>query len=276
MLGMDVNAVNEYGQTGLYIAAWRGHKKEVELLLFFGADPDVMAHGHSTAASAARLRNQVSILEILPFSKVRRAGPSFPTHAELSISESTMQLLIPIDSNHPGAGACLIDGAFSDTFLTSLVQLWKTLPASLSDRKKQKNVEQCSDRHYFCDAESLVTSILETSIQQNFHKPVTVFPHMRFLNYRHEGSELAPHVDLCRVDTDSGQRSTHTFILYLHSCEEGGETVLLKELTSFDGTMAIVKPKYGRLLLFPHLCPHMGAPVVHVPKLLLRGEVHLN
>ena len=104
---------------------------------------------------------------------------------------------------------------------------------------------------------------------------VVVFPHMRFLHYGTEGTELAPHVDLCRVDSSTGIRSTHSFLLYLTDCEEGGETSLLGAVSG-DGrnqVLAAVSPKRGRLLLFPHACPHEGNRVVNVPKTLLRGEV---
>jgi hypothetical protein len=80
------------------------------------------------------------------------------------------------------------------------------------------------------------------------------------------------------VDLESGEHSTHTFILYLSTCNDGGETSLLGH-TSGQGReviMANVKPVRGRLLLFPHLTPHEGRVVVDVPKLLLRGEVILS
>jgi hypothetical protein len=38
--------------------------------------------------------------------------------------------------------------------------------------------------------------------------------------------------------------------------------------------MASVRPARGRLLVFPHACPHEGLAVVEVPKLLLRGELY--
>jgi len=100
---------------------------------------------------------------------------------------------------------------------------------------------------------------------------------MRFLHYTQPGSILAPHVDLCRVDQDTQQRSTHTFILYLTDCDEGGETSLLGGVSGEkrNDILASVQPKMGRLLLFPHACPHEGNEVVHVPKSLLRGEVIL-
>ena len=35
-------------------------------------------------------------------------------------------------------------------------------------------------------------------------------------------------------------------------------------------------PRRGRVLVFPHDCPHAGRPVVDVPKLLLRGECYVE
>ena len=74
--------------------------------------------------------------------------------------------------------------------------------------------------------------------------------------------------------------STHTFILYLSDCTSGGETCLLHslpgrhfKLTPEANMLAEIKPKLGRLLVFPHICPHSGATVTEVPKLLLRGEM---
>lgn len=61
-------------------------------------------------------------------------------------------------------------------------------------------------------------------------------PQMRFLHYQQSGF-LAPHTDLARRDWRTGDRTTHTFILYLsdrtvHEAHVGfgGETVLLQSL----------------------------------------------
>merc|ERR1719458_597788 len=97
-------------------------------------------------------------------------------------------------------------------------------------------------------------------------------PHMRFLHYVEVGGGLPPHVDLSRTGID-GRRSTHTFILYLADCNEGGETVLLQRMEDDEAVViAEVEPRRGRLLLFPHQCPHLARPTVEIPKLLLRGE----
>ena len=80
--------------------------------------------------------------------------------------------------------------------------------------------------------------------------------------------------------------STHTFLLYLSDCHVGGETVLLREVGGVADTALVrgtadelerlgvidsVAPRRGRLLLFPHACPHAGAAVT-APKILIRGE----
>ncbi|CAD7923148.1 unnamed protein product [Amoebophrya sp. A120] len=60
----------------------------------------------------------------------------------------------------------------------------------------------------------------------------------------------------------------------------GGETVLLDQLPGPKNQYRIhvqhkVRPRPGRLFLFPHACPHQGNPVWKPTKLLLRGEVKL-
>ena len=37
--------------------------------------------------------------------------------------------------------------------------------------------------------------------------------------------------------------------------------------------LASVSPRRGRVLIFPHACPHAGRAVQDVPKLFLRGEL---
>ena len=125
---------------------------------------------------------------------------------------------------------------------------------------------------------------------------------MRFLDYKTPGIALAPHVDLSRNhpfrftaagDDDNTAchskqiqggndsivlRSTHTFILYLTDCYNGGATRLLRDVSGegLENTFATVQPRRGRLLLFPHNTPHEGLEVLDVPKILLRGEARLR
>jgi len=170
----------------------------------------------------------------------------------------------------------------------------------------------CSNRSYYCDSLGFVQRAFLKAVRKAGLK-ITSFrtwPQMRFLHYEYIGGCLPPHVDLSRTDPGSGVSSSHTFILYLSDCIKGGETVLLKSLgsnklsnsialastatatstttttttatstslfdsshTSYDNILYSVSPKKGRLLLFPHLCPHEGKATEVVPKLLLRGEV---
>mmetsp|Transcript_10614 Transcript_10614/g.11713 ORF Transcript_10614/g.11713 Transcript_10614/m.11713 type:complete len:123 (-) Transcript_10614:78-446(-) len=102
-----------------------------------------------------------------------------------------------------------------------------------------------------------------------------------FLNYDQPGGELRPHVDLAKSDPITEMRSTHTFILYLRDCDDGGETALLKKLSEegsegYHQSISEISPKRGRILVFPHACPHQGMKVVSTPKILLRGEIRLE
>ena len=145
------------------------------------------------------------------------------------------------------------------------------------------------------------------SLSGLLHRPTIPLPRMRFLNYDAAGGEMKPHVDLSKTYLDAlgnVYESTHTFILHLRdsAMEDGGETVLLETLrgstkdggtknkknkTSSDNTnsnsnkkngtpkiLASIAPKRGRLLFFPHICPHAGL-IVHNAgkKLFLRGEL---
>jgi hypothetical protein len=184
--------------------------------------------------------------------------------------------LISESSNHPGAGSCFIDNAFSPDTVESLLALFHSLPVD-ANQKKKKNAASCSERSYYCDADGslrrlignavaragLISTVFPTEIVDDDSTPprssmtssgselsssssvLRVFPHMRFLNYSSSGTVLPPHIDLCRVNPfcrpsdkqNPKYRSTHTFILYLTDCDHGGETSLLEEVTA-DGSAA--------------------------------------
>ena len=97
---------------------------------------------------------------------------------------------------------------------------------------------------------------------------------------------MRPHVDLSKTYVDVNKKvhcSTFTFLLHLRNSGvlDGGETVLLEKLSGSDGknnnVLASIKPKRGRLLIFPHICPHAGL-VVNTPgtKIFLRGELYVD
>jgi hypothetical protein len=280
--GFDTDQVNEYSQTGLYLASWRGHTKLVKLLLDYGADVGITAHGGSTAMHAATWNGHHTIVAMLREASFAGSGQATSVYTALQLTRGVPSAhpvaitLIDPNREHPGAGSWIIDDSVTPNEIDWLIGLWQAIPFDLNDHKQKKSIEKCSDRHYFCDAQGSIQRVLSSAISQaGINEAALVFPHMRFLHYAHSGSILAPHVDLCRIDSQTGIRSTHTFILYLYDCQLGGETALLQDLAG-ETCLAVVEPRRGRLLLFPHSCPHEGKQVVDVPKILLRGEVYIQ
>ncbi|KAL1510507.1 hypothetical protein AB1Y20_006811 [Prymnesium parvum] len=179
--------------------------------------------------------------------------------------------LIGKDDPHPGRGSLIIDDALPVAILDRLERLFHTLP--VAPRHKMGGL---NDRSYVCDADAWIRFHLQRAVQACDDPPLEgeAMPQMRFLIYNEAGGGLPPHYDLSR--TDLRQRTTtHTFILYLTDNRVGGETVLLQKLKQPSGVRAEVTPRRGRLLLFPHGCPHLARQVVAegLPKLLLRGEM---
>ena len=150
-------------------------------------------------------------------------------------------------------------------------------------------------RSHYCDTEGWLCAALATALQQqqqskSSSSPQHVFSHVRFISYLGEDattSFLAPHKDFPVLDRSNGRTSTHTFILYLTTVAQGGETVLLDHLPAAaknghqnDNSRLLdsnirhaVKPVRGRLFVFPHGCPHAGRHVVEGSKLILHGEM---
>jgi hypothetical protein len=299
--GVDIEWVNEYGQTALYIAVWRGYRDLVMVLLEYGADTRAVAHGGSTIQSVAKAHQNVIILELINQHSFRRdLQQSIGRLSSGSLEKLPLHLmpslrltpLIPETQNHPGAGSFLIDNAVSNEAVEALLKLFYSIPVE-QNQKEKKNVILCSERSYFCDAEGHVRLLLKRTLSTAMKKDSTmahaqVYPHMRFLNYTQTGTVLAPHIDLCRVNPFSicnkqeeqlqQQRSTHTFILYLTDCHKGGETCLLEDVAGEGRSVVLAKvaPRRGRLLVFPHVTPHEGMEVLDVPKILLRGEVQIT
>ncbi len=276
--GVDVDETNEYGQTALFVSAWRGNYEMTHLLLSYGADPKLVPNdGISPFEISSRL-GHMRIRDLLQES-VELIDGSSPSDDFSTLSQpisTVLSTLIAQSSDHPGAGSYTIDDALSIDQVEWLVHLHRRLPIDTAQKKK---MGLCSERSYFCDASGHIQKALQATIVKagfDVCDSIQVFPHMRFLDYSIVGTTLNPHVDICRVDPCSGVRSTHTFIVYLNDCDEGGETCLLEDLSNSSGILASISPKRGRLLLFPHNCPHEGKEVLTVPKLLLRGEVRLS
>lgn len=333
-LGFDMSAViDDYGQTALLIAASHGHARAVRMLLRHGAMSDVAAHGGVTAASAAAAHGHAEVLAALAdagadlgtcgseglapieyvMRRARGTGEGVPQSCSrvprrVGAPPARLVRLIAPDADHPGAGACYIDGGVPEAGLAALVALFGRLPL----HPRTKCTQALSDRAYYCDAEGWVGALLRAAClagRQEAARAAAVdgtgsesgtaaaallgksdatgkapimpcegeaMEHMRFLIYAEAGGGLPPHVDLSRTRARDGRTSRCTFILYLSDCDAGGKTVLLDRLTPLPfAVLAAVPPRRGRLLLFPHACPHRADEVVAegLPKILLRGEM---
>ena len=301
--GIDVNKPNEYNQTPLYIACWKNHVDLVELFLQWGADLTINANGLLSPRNVAVENNHTDVVKVLDkyepletnmhMSSLKERIRTISRCDDVSHSRSIFTLIH--DKNHPGYGAFYIDNILPQSIIDSLNHLYESIPVAHASVVKQKKIDEdipCSLRHYFCDSEGYlriligehITQVLRNDSGRNVYDDLHayVFPHMRFLNYNQPGGELLPHIDLTKVDTLSGRRSTHTFILYLRDCEIGGETALLQKLSesgpkAYHGIIdPAIKPQCNRVLVFPHACPHQGMKVVSSPKILLRGEILLE
>ena len=329
--GADVDAADECGLGPLAVAAWRGRAATVRELLRAGADHAAVAPGGATAWSAARANGHDAVLRELrragmepeAFEEIEALEKSgmeggenpclSPSSGLLSRSTSlssrdlaprTTRLPVPASvlADVPsGVGAMYVDDGLPEPFLAAAEELMAAVHAA-GPRSA------CSDasRSRFADIDGWVREGLARAIERGIDadggfrtgdRPTpraraVVLPRMRFLRYPEPGGRLAPHVDLRKCDEETGGRSTHTFCLYLATCERGGETVLLDRVrdptdpmsdrvgvTAFGGEAGgrgVCAPRRGRVLVFPHDCPHAGRPVVDVPKLLLRGECYVE
>ena len=189
-------------------------------------------------------------------------------------------------------GTIVIDQGFTETFLNRLYRYFKTLP------KHPPAKTSCTTRRYLYDIDGSICETIERLVRHVISCSKTfVFRKFRVLSYDYVDGFVPPHVDLNRVNRD-GVRSTHTLILYLSDCERGGETRMMhrlpnqrrkyhddvfdhneKKVSSSSSSSSFqydVKPRRGRLLLFPHLQPHEGRPTIDCPKIFLRGEMFIE
>ena len=185
----------------------------------------------------------------------------------------------------PQGKVFVIDAALEEESLTQI----DDFRSSLSLDSKRPTV----DRRFFADGpraavvtttrdlQRPIASLIELALEDSLEKiigrvDVHVFRYQRFLEYSKAGSSLSPHTDGTKVCDDTQKRSTHTLLLYLNDCVEGGETLLLSHCGPGARVLHATQPIRGRILVFPHDTPHAGATVVSLPKICLRAEVAIR
>lgn len=330
--GANVNAVDLYQISSLQYAACHGHLESVKMLMRWGAMDDLMleddefttttvnkAGGDNRFSSsplrAAFANGHSEIVELLSsHSDHFIESPTILQFNDTSAKQRLKTTLIPLDSDHSGAGSFYIDNAVCDDCIDALVLLHEALQKNSSLKEQQHGSKRsqhtmqstnAARRSHYCDTEGWVTSPLNSALEQATAQQSLrqqAFSHVRFISYLGENttSFLAPHRDFPVLDRSSGQLSTHTFILYLTTVSEGGETALFdylppkEDITWREGATTLqnnnisnntllansrmmsmdhtVQPVRGRLFVFPHGCPHAGRQVVEGSKLILRGD----
>ena len=151
----------------------------------------------------------------------------------------------------------------------SLARLHASLPVAKAAKL------QCGlERRHFIDATRWLDALVRRALPT-----ARVAPRGKFVEYVRADSEMAPHVDLSKPAAEcldaTVAATTHTWVLYLRTCANGGATAMLSDVRAGAAVLDEVYPERGALLVFPHRQPHAGRPTraADPPKLIARGEL---
>jgi len=264
--GLDLEARNRSGQTALIVATYNNHEDVVRLLLKWGVDFLAKCTAGCTALSIAKAKRLDDLLGVLgSFNSSLAIDMQLP-RLFLQYDRPTVTTVMPTTTDHPGAGTWAVDGFDIKTLnkLDEFIEEMEFVVNPISTRAK---------RVVFFDSEGWICDAINDALTEvaTLGGPSTCFPQLQILKYDEVGGILPPHVDLSK--TWRNIRSTHTFLLHLRTCEEGGSTALLDAIAKPDSIVAELRPRRGCLYLFPHQCPHMGKLVTDPEKIFVRGEL---
>ena len=164
--GVDVNMTNEYNQTPLYLACWRGHVDIIRLLLCWGADSSVHANGGMSCYNAlqangvddldlislfdAKWQNELSksllLKDRLLLGAIGRERPE-------NSPDPALTILMNFDfvNDCPG-GAFYVDNVLPKAVLSKIDELFHSLPVDVSDKAiKQKKGQNLSTQNLKLD-----------------------------------------------------------------------------------------------------------------------------
>ena len=282
--GVDVNGRNLFGQTALFLSSWYGHESAVAALISHGAEA-LPAAGGVTPKQVAEAMNHHGVVEMLCNHFTASAGDAEASVADYfkasAHSKAAPQLLLPEPDM---VGSWLFLESFPDDFLHMLDNLGHSLPVPETEMGRR-----AAERLFFCDAIGCIQEALTSLLRSAGFGDVHVSPWLRFLRYKSPNVPLVPHVDYQWLPgyisaslpgySPAGLSTTHTLLLYLTDCQDGGETWLLEEASEVSDTpeaLARVPARRGRVLLFPHERLHMGTALRRLPKMMLRADVRLG
>lgn len=246
-----LNARDDVFATPAIYAAIRCDQLMLEAMCRAGADLDSAAGG--LEAASAR--------------EVIRARRALPVLCRPRAIGSVRPVL--------SGGVYVVDDAVPSEVVKKLLELYAATPISVSDRSSSDDIE----RRHFIDA----TGVLQIAFSEALAEQVCLAPQAKFLLYRSQHAEMKAHIDLAKSVAWLGEThrpsTSHTWILYLSDCPEGGgATVLLEDVSRQPPVERLsVCPRRNRLFVFPHRTPHAGLPLRNGDcKLLARGELYFR
>ena len=300
--GIDIDIVDENGESGLLKAAFHVPRELLEAVVgnnhgnLFNAISLLVANAIDTGEMHRKLNFLYTLQVLLAFGANYDIRSNFGIRAEdcvsmlnMKLSQNVMEQMvyngaeeidisavvsdlcdtsncsISLPRNHPAKNLSFtIDKAFSEAFLSRLVDLYESMPLENQDRRdqeKKRYSDTCARRKFFRERgtmwisrtiEYVLSQLKSYLVERNSNLscrytklPCCCFPRMRFLNYQNPGGMMRPHVDLSKSHIFRKEEavmfpcdrqsmiveSTFTFILYLTDCNDGGETVFLRRLS---------------------------------------------
>lgn len=180
-----------------------------------------------------------------------------------------------------------IEHAMSETDLLALENLRSRIPLDLSRPTCPRRF--ISEKHVYCNSGAVTSDDASTKsmhkedgwvgrlIDANLErwnllgskgKHFQSLPWFRFLEYS-KGGNMAIHSDGSNVHPGTGERSVATMMIYLSTCDKGGETTLYHKVKT-DGNpsskyhlvpLEHIAPTRNTVLIFPHSWQHSGDPI---------------
>ena len=133
-----------------------------------------------------------------------------------------------------------VRGCCSAAEVESLARLHASLPVAKAAKL------QCGlERRHFVDATRWLDALVRRALPT-----ARVAPRGKFVEYVRADSEMAPHVDLSKPAAEcldaTVAATTHTWVLYLRTCANGGATAMLSDVRAGAAVLDEVLPRARR------------------------------